>query len=83
MVALLVPSPLSRPSGAPLASNATLVGHIARCELARQGDVDRIKLLLLAGCNVNAADYDKRTCLHLAASEGKVRGPRLDPAPVP
>ena len=27
-------------------------------------------MLLSSGCSVNAADYDKRTCLHLASSEG-------------
>ena len=31
-----------------------------------------VQLLLDSGCNANAADYDKRTCLHLAASEGIV-----------
>ena len=41
------------------------------CELAKHGDSERIKLLLLAGCQVNARDYDARTCLHLAASEGR------------
>lgn len=29
-----------------------------------------IQVLLSAGCSVNSADYDKRTCLHLAASTG-------------
>ena len=37
-------------------------------ELARGGDVYRIDLLLQAGCKVDAADYDKRTCMLLAAS---------------
>ena len=40
------------------------------CELARCGDVYRVELLLFAGCRPDAADYDLRTCLHLAASEG-------------
>ena len=35
------------------------------CELARAGDIERLQLLLDVGCNVNAADYDSRTCLHL------------------
>ena len=61
------------------------------CELARAGDLERVKLLLNCGCSANAADYDrcasmllkggcdanaagcdKRTCLHLAASEGNL-----------
>ena len=40
------------------------------CGRAMQGDVQRIKLLLDLGCSPNAADYDKRTVLHVAASEG-------------
>lgn len=47
---------------------ATASGEL--CELARKGDLERIKLLLECGCSANSADYDKRTCLHLAASEG-------------
>ncbi len=42
------------------------------CELARGGDLEKIKLLLAGSCDPNAADYDKRTCLHLAASEGNL-----------
>ena len=40
------------------------------CGRALQGDVQRIKLLLDLGCSPNAADYDKRTVMHVAASEG-------------
>jgi len=40
-------------------------------EMARTGDVEGMKTLLTAGCSANAADYDKRTCLHLAASTGQ------------
>ena len=29
------------------------------CEIARQGDVHRMEMLLLAGCNVDSADYDR------------------------
>ena len=32
----------------------------------------RLKLLLLAGCDLNAADYDARTALHLSAFEGNL-----------
>ena len=31
-----------------------------------------MRLLLTGGCDPNAADYDKRTCLHLAASTGNL-----------
>ena len=42
------------------------------CELARRGSLDVLKLMLQAGAQVDAADYDQRTCLHLAASEGNL-----------
>ena len=32
----------------------------------------KVKVLLDGGCDVNAKDYDKRTCLHLAASVGNM-----------
>ena len=40
------------------------------CEFARQGDVKSVKMLLESGLSANVADYDGRTCLHLAASTG-------------
>ena len=42
------------------------------CELAKRGEIEKVKLLLEGGCEPNAADYDKRTCLHLAASSGNL-----------
>ena len=36
------------------------------------GRVDRLEFLLRQGANVACADYDARTCVHLAASEGHV-----------
>jgi potassium channel len=42
------------------------------CEMARCGDTEGIKLLLFGGCLIDAADYDKRTCIHLAASTGNL-----------
>jgi len=42
------------------------------CELARAGDTLRLSLLLEGNINPDAADYDARTCLHLAASEGQM-----------
>ena len=36
----------------------------------RQGLLPELRLLVKCGASVNATDYDKRTCLHLAASEG-------------
>jgi ankyrin repeat protein len=40
------------------------------CMAAAQGNVGLIKRYILAGINVNAADYDKRTALHIAAADG-------------
>ena len=37
---------------------------------ASKGDIEEIKRLIAAGININEADYDGRTALHLAASEG-------------
>ena len=42
------------------------------CELAKQGLAERLVLLLQCGCDINAKDYDSRTCLHLAASMGNL-----------
>ena len=44
---------------------ATAAGEL--CELARCGDVEKMRLILDGKSDPNAADYDKRTCLHLAA----------------
>ena len=41
-------------------------------ELAKNGSLDLLRILLECGCPINAADYDKRTCLHLAASTGNL-----------
>eukprot|EP00003_Mantamonas_plastica_P013207 TRINITY_DN2315_c0_g4_i3.p1 TRINITY_DN2315_c0_g4~~TRINITY_DN2315_c0_g4_i3.p1 ORF type:complete len:198 (+),score=59.32 TRINITY_DN2315_c0_g4_i3:189-782(+) len=38
---------------------------------AAEGDVDRLKSLIAKGVDVNASDYDMRTALHVAASEGR------------
>ena len=33
---------------------------------------DLLEILLSCGVDINAADYDKRTALHLASSEGNI-----------
>jgi glutaminase len=40
------------------------------CWAASQGDVHELQRLYASGVNLAAADYDGRTGLHLAASEG-------------
>ncbi len=46
---------------------------IALCAAAHRGDVHTLEDLVKAGgANVNAADYDGRTALHIACAEGHV-----------
>ncbi len=40
------------------------------CDAAHRGDVDRIRQLMEMGCSIDQGDYDRRTAMHLAASEG-------------
>ena len=40
------------------------------CTAAAQGKVDLITHYIKGGINVDAADYDKRTALHIAAADG-------------
>ncbi len=41
------------------------------CWAASEGDLNGIRRLVVQGVNLNDADYDGRTALHLAASEGR------------
>ena len=43
---------------------------MALCWAASQGDLSEIQRLVAKGINLDDADYDGRTCIHLAASEG-------------
>lgn len=40
------------------------------CQKAHSNDLDAIKLFYRAGANLELTNYDKRTCAHVAASEG-------------
>ena len=56
------------------------------CDRVRKGDIENVAMLVECGCPVDSGDYDKRTCLHLACSEGNLKmvnilfdyGARLD-----
>ncbi|VDN01362.1 unnamed protein product, partial [Thelazia callipaeda] len=39
----------------------------------KKGDIDSIRRMFLGGVNLNMSDYDGRTPLHLAASEGQLK----------
>ncbi|KAK3251628.1 hypothetical protein CYMTET_39030 [Cymbomonas tetramitiformis] len=41
------------------------------CQAAADGDMAKLKVLFKCGVDMNAADYDNRTALHLAASNGQ------------
>jgi ankyrin repeat protein len=43
---------------------------IALCSAAQLGHVTTLKELVESGANINASDYDGRTALHIASSEG-------------
>lgn len=45
---------------------------MALCWAACQGDLDEIQRLVCIGVDLNESDYDGRTCIHLAAAEGKM-----------
>jgi ankyrin repeat protein len=47
------------------------------CDAAARGDVERLRALVKGGLDVNRGDYDRRTALHLAASEGLVETIRV------
>ena len=44
----------------------------ALCDAAAAGDLAWLRLVSEAGANLSVGDYDKRTAMHLAASEGHV-----------
>ncbi|CAK4739264.1 unnamed protein product [Aphanomyces euteiches] len=44
----------------------------ALCWAAGTGNTDLVRKILAEGANVNVADYDQRTPLHIAASDGRV-----------
>jgi glutaminase len=51
-------------------SEKNLQDSMVVCWAASQGDLHELQRLYASGVDLNAADYDGRTGLHLAASEG-------------
>lgn len=48
------------------------ISSTALCDAASKGDVDTLRKIRNAGGDVNVGDYDGRTAIHLAASEGRL-----------
>ena len=42
------------------------------CAAAHKGDIGELSALVVKGAPVNVGDYDRRTAIHLAASEGQL-----------
>eukprot|EP00961_Rhodomonas_salina_P021890 294836-Rhodomonas_salina.1 len=40
------------------------------CEAASEGDLEQLRKIMDSGADANAADYDKRSAMHLASAEG-------------
>lgn len=47
------------------------------CGAVSRGDIRQLTYLLKAGADANAADYDGRAALHVAAAESNVQAVRL------
>jgi ankyrin repeat protein len=62
-------------AGARGAQEEEEIGKLLLC--ASQGDLTGLETILQGGLAVDSADYDGRTALHLAASEGHVPALKL------
>jgi ankyrin repeat protein len=74
MLTLLVASDICRVllEGGALMVIHPVMASAHLCTAVFDGDLLLLKRLLLAGVDVDAADYDRRTALHIAAADGNL-----------
>ena len=53
-----------------MAAKTEMNNMLAVCWAASQGDLNELQRLVASGVDLSEGDYDGRTGLHLAASEG-------------
>ena len=58
-------------------SKVDMNGGMAVCWAAANGDLNELQRLVASGTDLNLADYDGRTGIHLAASEGQLETVRF------
>ena len=58
-------------------ATATNISATALCNAAASNNIDALRAIFEAGGDMNAGDYDRRTAMHLAASEGKLEAVRF------
>ena len=42
------------------------------CRLVEEGNIELLQKWIIGGVDINSADYDRRTPLHIAAADGKI-----------
>jgi ankyrin repeat protein len=57
-------------NGSPTSGQTPRSAVMDLCDAACSGDINKLALLIAGGLDVDQGNYDQRTALHLAASEG-------------